>query len=162
LDELPDRESFLILVGSVIGASTMTVSNSGKQPKTKPMKTDFYEMTYILSPVMEEDDRQKLVDSIAGQIKELGGTITEQDEWGTRSLAYEIDKKKTGYYVNLYFDAPHTAIKPVERSMQISDFVMRYMTLKYDAKMKRHYELRKSGNLPRIFESDEEITKDQD
>ena len=126
------------------------------------MKTDFYELTYILNPVMEEDDRQKLVDTIAGLIKEQGGTIVEQDEWGSRPLAYEIDKKKTGYYVNLYFDAPQTTIKPLERSMQISDYVMRYMTLKYDAKMKRHYELRKSGNLPRIFESEEETAKDQD
>jgi small subunit ribosomal protein S6 len=33
---------------------------------------------------------------------------------------------------------------------------MRYLTLKYDAKMKRHYELKKKGDLPVIFDDVEE------
>lgn len=126
------------------------------------MSTDFYEMTYILNPVMDEDQQKEMVEFVASLIKEQGGTISDQDEWGTKPLAYEIDKKKTGYYVNLYFDAPQAAIKPIERNLQIHDNVMRYMTLKYDAKMKRYYELRKAGNLPRVFESEEENENNQD
>jgi small subunit ribosomal protein S6 len=57
------------------------------------------------------------------------------DEWGVKKLAYEIENKSTGYYVNLYFHAPGSSIEVIERNMRIHDDIMRYLTLKYDAKM---------------------------
>lgn len=135
----------------------MTVSNNGNQPKTIPyrMKKDFYEMTYILNPVLDEEKFSEMVNFVNKLIKDNGGEVHEVDEWGVKKLAYEIDKKSTGYYVNLYFDAPAQAISVVERNMRIHDDIMRYLTLKYDAKMKRYYELRKKGDLPALFDETE-------
>ena len=62
-----------------------------------------------------------------------------------------MDKKQTGFYVNLYFEGPATAIEPIERSMRIDDEIMRYLTLRYDAKMKRHKELVKKNAVPEVF-----------
>ena len=50
-------------------------------------------------------------------IEGAGGTIIEVDEWGTRKLAYPVDKKRNGYYVNLYFEGPGTLIPRIERAL---------------------------------------------
>ena len=102
------------------------------------MNKEFYELTYILNPVLDDEKFKELVDYVNKLIEDNGGDIVEVDEWGTRQLAYPIEKKNSGYYVNLYFEAPKTAIEPLERNMRINDDIMRYLTLKYDAKMKRH------------------------
>jgi small subunit ribosomal protein S6 len=123
------------------------------------MKKDFFEMTYILNPVLEEERFSELVSFVNKLIEDNGGEIVEVDEWGVKKLAYDIDKKSTGYYVNMYFNAPGAAIQVVERNMRINDDIMRYLTLKYDAKMKRYNELRKKGDLPVIFD---EVETEQD
>jgi len=126
------------------------------------MKKEFYEMTYILNPVLDDERFKELVDFVNEQIEKNGGTVIDTDEWGVKQLAYPIEKKNSGYYVNLYFEAPNSTIEPVERNMRINDDIMRYITLKYDAKMKRHYELKNKGDLPVIFEDLEEQEDDSD
>lgn len=127
------------------------------------MKKDFYEMTYILNPVLEDEKFSELVSYVNKLIEDNGGEVAEVDEWGVRKLAYDIDKKSTGYYVNLYFNAPADAIGVVERNMRINDDILRYLTLKYDPKMTRYYELRKKGDLPVVFdEVDEENDENDD
>jgi len=118
--------------------------------------TNFYEMTYILNPVLDEEKFSEIVDYVNKLITDNGGEITEVDEWGVKKLAYDIDNKGTGYYVNLYFTATPNVIELVEKNMRIHDDIMRYLTLKYDSKMNRHYELRKKGELPVLFEEEEE------
>jgi len=126
------------------------------------MKKDFYELTYILNPVLDDEKFSELVSFVNKLIEDNGGDVVEVDEWGVRKLAYDIDKKSTGYYVNMYFNAPADAIEVVERNMRIHDDIMRYLTLKYDPKMTRYYELRKKGEVPTIFDEVEEENDDND
>jgi len=126
------------------------------------MKKDFYEMTYILNPVLDDEKFSELVSFVNKLIEDNGGEVVDVDEWGVRKLAYDIDKKSTGYYVNMYFNAPANAIEVVERNMRINDDIMRYLTMKYDPKMLRYYELRKKGDLPVVFEDVEEENEDND
>jgi len=126
------------------------------------MKKDFYEMTYILNPVLDEEKFSEMVSFVNKLIEDNGGDIVEVDEWGVKKLAYEMDKKSTGFYVNMYFNAPGTAIEVVERNMRIHDDIMRYLTLKYDAKMKRYFELRQKGEAPTLFEEEAEEANEDD
>lgn len=120
------------------------------------MKKDFFEMTTILNPVLDEDKTAEMVKFVSDLIEKNDGEIVEVEEWGVKKLAYDIDKKGSGYYVNLYFNAPGSAIEVVERNMRINDDILRYLTLKYDSKMKRHFDLRKKGELPVFIESETE------
>lgn len=126
------------------------------------MKKDFFEMTYILNPVLEEEKFSELVSTVNGLIESNDGEIVEVEEWGTRKLAYDIDKKGSGYYVNMYFKAPGSAIEVVERNMRINDDILRYLTLKYDSKMMHHYDLYKKGELPQLIEHDDEEDNEDD
>jgi small subunit ribosomal protein S6 len=126
------------------------------------MKKDFFEMTYILNPVLDDEKFSEMVAFVNKLIEDNGGEIVEVDEWGVKKLAYEIENKSTGYYVNLYFNAPGSSISVIERNMRIHDDIMRYLTLKYDPKMLRHYELRQKGEIPTIFEEEVEENADEE
>ncbi len=128
------------------------------------MSKNYYEFTYIINPVLEEDEFKNTVDKVTKLIEDNGGEIDEVDEWGLRQFAYNIDKKGSGYYVNMYFTAPAEAIASVERQLRIDDNILRYLTLKYDAKMLRHRELQKKNEVPDIFayEEEEEESEEND
>ncbi|MGK7369462.1 MAG: 30S ribosomal protein S6 [Candidatus Halalkalibacterium sp. M3_1C_030] len=130
------------------------------------MSKNYYELTYIISPVLEDDQYEEIVGKFTDIIKDNDGEIDEVDEWGIRKFEYEMDGKTSGYYVNAYFDAPGDLIEKLERSMRIDDNIMRYLTLKYDAKMLRHRELQKKNAVPDIFafedEDDQQNDEDED
>lgn len=102
--------------------------------------TNQYELTYVISGVLKSNDIEDLVRRVNDFIKDNGGEIIEVDEWGSQRLAYEIDKKRSGHYVNMYFHAPGSMISKLERALEIEDNILRYLTLRMDAKMIRHYE----------------------
>ena len=58
-----------------------------------------YEIMFIVKPDVEEDARNKLIESFKGILTANGGTVDNVDEWGLRDLAYEIKDYKKGYYV---------------------------------------------------------------
>ena len=104
---------------------------------------NMYEFTYIITPVLSEEQIKDTVKRVNKLIESNGGTVFEVDEWGSRRLAYQIKKKRNGYYVNLYFEAPGDSIPRLARSIEIDDNILRYLTLRMDKKMIKHYELRK-------------------
>jgi len=120
------------------------------------MKSNFYELTYIVNPVLDEEDYKNTVEKFTKLLTDQGAEVEEVDEWGLRQFSYEIEGKKSGYYVNAYFDAPAEAIAKIERALRIDDNIIRYLTLKYDAKMLRHRELQKKNEVPDIFAIQEE------
>lgn len=52
-----------------------------------------YETIFILSPEINDELKQSLIQKFKGIITENGGEVTNVDEWGKRKLAYEIKKK---------------------------------------------------------------------
>ena len=99
-----------------------------------------YELTYVISGVVQQNQVDDIVRKVNHLVEDNDGDVLEVDEWGNQRLAYEIDRKRSGYYVNMFFKAPGELIPRIERELQINDDVLRYLTLRMDAKMKRHYE----------------------
>ncbi|MCH8494412.1 MAG: 30S ribosomal protein S6 [Balneolales bacterium] len=120
------------------------------------MKKNYYELTYIVNAVLDEDQIKATVAKFTDLLTANGAEIDEVNEWGIQSLEYEIDKKGTGYYVNAYFTASGEIISKIERAMQIDDNVMRYLHIKYDNKMLQFRELQKKGETPALRERTEE------
>lgn len=103
-----------------------------------------YELTYIVNSVISDEQVKDMVSRITAYVTENGGDIIEVDEWGARRLAFPIQKKRNGYYVNMYFTAPGDMIPRLERTLEIDDNILRYLTLRMDPKMVRHYEATKT------------------
>ena len=115
------------------------------------MKTNFYEVTFIINPVLEEEQVKEVKEGFESFIKEREAEIDEVDEWGIKRLTYEIDGKNSGYYVNAYFHAPGTIVSDLERYFKLQENIIRNIVLKYDNKMLKHRDLQKKGKLPVIF-----------
>ncbi len=98
-----------------------------------------YELMYAISGVAQQNQVDDIVRKINQFVESNSGDVLEVDEWGNQRLAYEIDKKRSGYFVNVYFRGPGALVPKVERQLQINDEVLRYLTLRMDAKMQRHY-----------------------
>jgi small subunit ribosomal protein S6 len=108
------------------------------------IRKSMYELTYIVNSVLSDDQIQDLVDRVTKYIGEADCDVVEVDVWGSRRLAYPLQKKRNGFYVNMYFHAPGSFISRLERALEIDDNILRYLTLKMDQKMVRHYEERTS------------------
>ncbi|MEX2639721.1 MAG: 30S ribosomal protein S6 [Balneolales bacterium] len=126
------------------------------------MKKNFYELTFVINPVLEEEGIKSAVEQHTAYLEKNGAEIEEVDEWGMQRFAYEIDGKGSGYYVNVYFTAPGELIQKLERVFQIDDNVMRYLTIKYDNKMLKNRELKKKGKAPSIFDVPEKTDEEEE
>lgn len=117
-------------------------------------KAPMYELMYIINPVLNEDQTKDIVQRVTAYLSDNGAEVETVEERGSQRLAYPIEKKRNGYYVVVNFRLPTSAsanLARIERALIINDDIMRHMVLRYDAKMERHYEARKSGKeLPKI------------
>ncbi len=93
----------------------------------------FYESTFVTRQDVSRGDVNKLVDTFSEIIKTGGGKVVKHEYWGLRNLAYKIKKNRKGHYVLLAIDAPHDAIKELERNMRIHEDVIRNLTVHVDS-----------------------------
>ena len=93
-----------------------------------------YELMYIIDVALEEAARKALIERISTLITSNGGEMEKVDEWGKRRLAYSINYKTEGYYVLVNFSAKSELPREIERVLQISDDVLRYLIVKVEEK----------------------------
>jgi small subunit ribosomal protein S6 len=92
-----------------------------------------YEHTLIARQDLSPQQAQALADTYSGVLTEHGGEVTKTEYWGLRGLSYRIKKNRKGHYLHLNVRAPAAAIAELERQEQLSDDVLRYLTVKVDA-----------------------------
>lgn len=85
-----------------------------------------YEVLFILDPVMDDSEKNAMIERVKEIIND-GGEAGEVDIWGNRKLAYEINKKKEGFYVLIQFKANADMPKELDRRLRISDSIMRHI-----------------------------------
>lgn len=88
-----------------------------------------YELVVVLSLNQSEDDMKALVSKFKDLI-EKNATLNKVDEWGKRTLAYEINKEKVGYYVVFDFTSRTTFLSELERISNITDGLLRHLIVK--------------------------------
>ena len=92
-----------------------------------------YELIYVLRPNLEEEAKTAVLDKVKGII-ESSGEVVKVDTWGTRKLAYEIEKLTEGYYVLINFKSTTEVPKEIDRILKIMDNAIRHMIVKLDEK----------------------------
>jgi small subunit ribosomal protein S6 len=94
-----------------------------------------YETVFILTPVLSDDQAKEAVKKFTGIIEAEGGKIAFKDSWGLRKLAYPIQKKSTGFYELIEFEADGAAIAKLEVEFKRDERVLRFLTVK----MNKHH-----------------------
>lgn len=98
-----------------------------------PKITGKYETVFIVDVNLGEENIAAMVEKFKTLI-ESNGTVTNVNEWGKRRLAYPINYKTEGYYVLVNYTAEASVPKEIERNLQISDSILRYLTVKVEEK----------------------------
>ena len=91
-----------------------------------------YETVFILTPVLSDDQAKEAVQKIENDIKSFGGTIKHLENWGLRKLAYPIQKKSTGFYFLVEFEAEGSVVADYELQMKRDERVIRFLTVKME------------------------------
>lgn len=91
-----------------------------------------YETMFIVSPKLNEEERNAMAEKVKTYIEErVGGTIEKFDRWGIRRLAYRVQKGFTeGDYTVVQFRAEPENIAVLERLFNITPEVFRWQTFR--------------------------------
>jgi small subunit ribosomal protein S6 len=89
-----------------------------------------YEIMYILRPDLSEEQVQEVIDRYKNFLTEQGAEDIQIQNRGKRRLAYPIKKYLDGIYIQMNYQADGKQIAPLERSMRLSEEVIRYLTIK--------------------------------
>jgi small subunit ribosomal protein S6 len=89
-----------------------------------------YETMIVFDTAVDAQAIQVALDRGLETIRSNSGTPGTVDRWGKRPLAYEINKRKEGYYVLVEFTGESTTVDELDRILTLSDEVLRFKILR--------------------------------
>jgi small subunit ribosomal protein S6 len=89
-----------------------------------------YETMIVFDTTVDAQAIQIALDRALETIRANDGTPGNIDRWGKRPLAYEINKKKEGYYVLVEFSGESSTVDELHRILTLSDEVLRFKVLR--------------------------------
>ena len=91
-----------------------------------------YETVFIATPVLSEPQMKEAVAKYLDLIKENGGEVVYEQDWGLRKLAYPIQKKTTVFYHLIEFKAEPAFIAKLETQYRRDERIIRFLTFAMD------------------------------
>ena len=88
-----------------------------------------YETIFIVHPEVVGDDQTAIIDKYKTILSDQGAEVLKVENWGVRTLAYQVKKQSKGCYVLMIFDAEPTVIAEFERRMRIDEMVIKFQTV---------------------------------
>lgn len=102
------------------------------KPKERRSKMKNYEIMFILSTHLTEEEKQATIKLVEDTLTKSGAVELKTDIWGERKLAYPVKKKENGYYVLTLFQMDGLKIPEVEAKLNITEAILKYMIVKND------------------------------
>jgi small subunit ribosomal protein S6 len=89
--------------------------------------------------------------------------VLKKESWGTRQLAYKINKNKKAHYLYFEIDAPSPAVDELNRRLRIHDDVLRSLFVRVDKFLEGETQMMKNkddqfrrfGSAPRAAVADQ-------
>ncbi len=109
-----------------------------------------YETVFILTPVLSDQQMKEAVEKFEKVMTENGATIVNEEIWGLRKLAYPIQKKSTGFYTLVEFDADPTIVKKLETAFRRDERVLRFLVFRLDKYAAEYAAKRRSNRAAKV------------
>ena len=93
--------------------------------------TSKYETIFVVSAELEEEAATAIITKFKDMIA-ANGTVEKVEDWGKRKLAYPIDDITDGYYTLVNYSAAHDFPAELERVFNITDGILRSLTVKVE------------------------------
>jgi small subunit ribosomal protein S6 len=85
----------------------------------------------MLDPQLDAPTRDALAGQARGQI-EAAGSLKQENSWGLRKMAYEINRRTEADYRWYRFEAPTELLDTLDHNLKIADGVLRFRVFKVD------------------------------
>ena len=105
-----------------------------------------YELTFIVDPVLSNEEIQTVKQTYEDHVKKLGCTIIHIDEIGLKQLAYPLNKRNSGIYYTIEFSTENgEAIAPLELALRRDERIMRFLSIALDKFGVKYNEDKRNG-----------------
>ena len=110
-----------------------------------------YEVTFIVDPVLSGDEIKATAQSYVDEIQKQELELVHVDEMGLRQLAYPINKRTSGIYYCIEFQAPNgTFIDKMELAFRRDERIMRFLTVKLDKYGVKYNQDKRDGKIGKV------------
>ena len=114
-----------------------------------------YETVFIATPVLSEAQMKEAVEKYTKLIKDNGGEVVYEEDWGLRQLAYPIQHKTSGFYYLIEFKADPQFVNTLEIQYRRDERVLRYLTVALDKDAVAYAEKRRAGKASKAAAAEE-------
>jgi small subunit ribosomal protein S6 len=111
------------------------------------MEFNNYEAAVIFTPVLSETQLKEAVNTYRELITANEGSMVHEESWGLTKLAYNIQKKSSGFYHFFEFKAPPEFIKTFDVQLRRDERILRFINLKLDKHALLYNERRSKGEF---------------
>jgi len=91
-----------------------------------------YETLLLFSPELTVENRKEILENLAAVVAREQGQTLVLDDWGSRELAYPVQKLTRGHYVRLEYAGVGPLVAEMERNIRITEGILKFVTVKLD------------------------------
>jgi len=88
-----------------------------------------YETTFITRIDQTEDQLKTLKEKLFAIVKDFGGELVYQEDWGKRKFSYPIQKEIRGQYTHFVYTGKSGVVAELERNLRLNEATLRFMTI---------------------------------
>jgi small subunit ribosomal protein S6 len=89
----------------------------------------FYETTIVLSPLTDEATVEREIEKVTQTVARAQGQLVATQKWGTKRMAYPIQKHAQGNYVHFVYQAPPAVPGELDAGFRINESILRHLTV---------------------------------
>ena len=91
-----------------------------------------YETVFIMTPVLSDEQAKETVSKYKQLLAANGSKLVHEESWGLKKLAYPIQKKSSGFYHLIQFQAPGNFVADLEINFKRDERIIRFLTVSID------------------------------
>lgn len=137
------QKGLLMLPDLEVSRFLLSLQPIYKQNYSEMLKN--YETVFIATPVLSESQMKETAAKYISLIKENGGTVVSEEDWGLKKLAYPIQKKTSGFYHLVEFQAEPNFIEKLETQYRRDERIIRFLTFAMDKDAVAYAEKRRAN-----------------
>ena len=96
-----------------------------------------FEVVLLFNPELSSNNLNSELENFKSKLSSQSAKIVNEENWGLRDLSYNINKFKKAFYSFLQIEASGNVIKDLNRELNQSENLLRYLFIK----VKEHQEL---------------------
>ncbi len=112
-----------------------------------------YETVFIATPVLSDSQMKEAVAKYTQLIKDNGGEVVYEEDWGLKQLAYPIQHKTSGFYYLIEFKADPQFVATLETQYHRDERIIRFLTVALDKNAAAYAEKRRAGKAAKAAET---------